>query len=588
MVDIPLDQPIVPRDSTRLRRNKTERVRLQGLVHTMRETKDGDGEEGGRVRKTLGRLERASVWMVNEGRSSLSILAWIILHIIAFALSCVQYGLKDNLNDARQAYGFSFVIARAAAQVLHIDVIFVLFPICRTFISLLRKTPLNSMIPFDKNIDFHKQIGRAIVFFTVVHIIAHVRNTIVMSMIKGTGVKGFLSYTFLSGPAWTGWIMTISLGIMVWFAMEKRKRANYERFYYSHHASPLFIVFFLGWQLHGMFCMIQPDRPPFCSASIIGVFWKYWLPGGIVFIIERILREIRAHHVTYISKVIQHPSRVLEIQIRKERTTPSAGQYIFINCPSVSYFQYHPFTLTSAPEETYLSVHMRCVGDWTNAFAKSVGVDWDAKDIGEKDEGEGEGAVVAPPVGKVLPRIMLDGPFGSASEDFANYETILLVGGGIGVTPFASILKTLWYRMNDFGKSTQTRLSKVYFVWVIRDFGLAEWFHSLLKAVEAEDKEGRIEIHVYLTAKIDDDKMNNIIVQDVGAEVDAITQLRAPTHFGRPNWDKVFQSIADKHADTDCGVFFCGPPVLSKTLHQMSNKYTTPKGCRFFFGKEVS
>jgi hypothetical protein len=29
--------------------------------------------------------------------------------------------------------------------------------------------------------------------------------------------------------------------------------------------------------------------------------------------------------------------------------------------------------------------------------------------------------------------------------------------------------------------------------------------------------------------------MNNIIVQDVGAEVDAITQLRAPTHFGRPN-----------------------------------------------------
>lgn len=38
----------------------------------------------------------------------MSILAWIILHIIAFALSCVQYGLKDNLKDARQAYGFSF------------------------------------------------------------------------------------------------------------------------------------------------------------------------------------------------------------------------------------------------------------------------------------------------------------------------------------------------------------------------------------------------------------------------------------------------------------------------------------------------
>lgn len=33
---------------------------------------------------------------------------------------------------------------------------------------------------------------------------------------------------------------------------------------------------------------------------------------------------------------------------------------------------------------------------------------------------------------------MVDGPFGSASEDFLNFETVLLVGAGIGVTPFAS------------------------------------------------------------------------------------------------------------------------------------------------------
>lgn len=43
-------------------------------------------------------------------------------------------------------------------------------------------------------------------------------------------------------------------------------------------------------------------------------------------------------------------------------------------------------------------------------------------------------------------------------------------------------------------------------------------------------------------------------VQDVGAEKDAITSLRAPTHFGRPNWDKVFQSLVDKHPETDVGV----------------------------------
>jgi NADPH oxidase len=128
-------------------------------------------------------------------------------------------------------------------------------------------------------------------------------------------------------------------------------------------------------------------------------------------------------------------------------------------------------------------------------------------------------------------------------------------------------------------------LVEVYFTWVIRDFGSAEWFHSLLHAIEEQDLQNRIEINIYLTAKIKEDDMTNIIVQDVGADKDAITSLRAPTHFGRPNWDRVFPSIANKHPETDVGVFFCGPPVLSRQLHQMCNKYSTPGGTRFFFGK---
>ena len=38
----------------------------------------------------------------------------------------------------------------------------------------------------------------------------------------------------------------------------------------------------------------------------------------------------------------------------------------------------------------------------------------------------------------------IDGPFGSASEDVFQYEVSVLVGAGIGVTPFASILKSIW------------------------------------------------------------------------------------------------------------------------------------------------
>lgn len=261
--------------------------------------------------------------------------------------------------------GIIVAIARSAALVLHTDVIFILLPVCRNFISLLRRTPLNQFIPFDKNITFHKATAWSIVVFTVIHIGAHMRNFQELAMLdpnaKTTGqrILVFLQANFATGPGATGWIMTACLGVMVWFAMEKRRRANFERFWYSHH---LFLVFFLAWQFHGLWCMIKPDREPFCSFNSVGVFWvsstsssvslliihlqRYWLVGGAIWTYERVLREVRSRHKTYISKVIQHPSKVVEIQIKKEKTTTRAGQYIFICCPEISYFQWHPFTLT--------------------------------------------------------------------------------------------------------------------------------------------------------------------------------------------------------------------------------------------------
>lgn len=44
---------------------------------------------------------------------------------------------------------------------------------------------------------------------------------------------------------------------------------------------------------------------------------------------------------------------------------------------------------------------------------------------------------------KPYPKLYLDGPFGEGHQDWYKYEVAVLVGGGIGVTPFASILKDI-------------------------------------------------------------------------------------------------------------------------------------------------
>jgi NADPH oxidase 2 len=84
-------------------------------------------------------------------------------------------------------------------------------------------------------------------------------------------------------------------------------------------------------------------------------------------------------------------------------------------------------------------VHIRVAGDFTKALAKSVGCDFETKGRGETNGKDSKVVgIVTDPMNRTLPRVMVDGPFGSASEDFLKYETVLLVGAGIGVTPFAS------------------------------------------------------------------------------------------------------------------------------------------------------
>ena len=42
-----------------------------------------------------------------------------------------------------------------------------------------------------------------------------------------------------------------------------------------------------------------------------------------------------------------------------------------------------------------------------------------------------------------MPKLLVDGPYGAPAQDFRNYDVLLLVGLGIGATPFISILRDL-------------------------------------------------------------------------------------------------------------------------------------------------
>ncbi|GJJ73464.1 NADPH oxidase 2 [Entomortierella parvispora] len=504
--------------------------------------------------------QRLSIWMINDG-SRVFFGLWVLIHVCLFGLAFFNYQYSDNFVNARAMLGLTLPIARGAALVLHVDSGMILFPVCRTLISWLRSTPLNRIVPFDKAIAFHKAIAWSIVFFTIVHTISHYINFWKMSKADPQKYQ-FWNLMFVSGPGLTGHFMLLFLIVMVVTSMPSVRKAKFEVFWYWHH---LFLVFFGVFSIHGAFCLLIPDRPPYCKD--IASFWKYWIASGTIYLLERMMREWRASQKTIISRVILHPSHVVEIQMKKDNCKALAGQYIFLCCPEVSLWQWHPFTLTNAPEEDYLSVHIRVLGDFTKELSQKLGCDVGGVGEWEENLGDRNGLVT------VLPRVMIDGPFGAASEDVFKYEVTVLVGAGIGVTPFASVLKSIWYRVNYPTKAT--KLHKVYFFWICRDKESFEWFQSLLLALESQDLNHFIEIHTFLTGRLRHSEVGNLMLNEEGAFADTVTGLRARTCFGRPNLEQEFDRIRKQHQDTDIGVFFCGPKKMGKELHACCTKFSS-------------
>lgn len=279
------------------------------------------GEMGTAPPRQLRLVEKIDRWAANDGSKVLALSTFAVVHAMVFVFGFLNYHMKDNLNSARATFGVSYSIARAAGLVLHVDIAILIFPVCRTLVSLLRQTPLNGIIQFDQNVSFHKLVAYSIVFFTWIHTIAHWNNFAQLAAKRNQGFKGFLLMNFATGPGWSGYIMLAVLMVILVTSLERFKKKNHERFWFTHH---LFVIFFIFWSVHGAFCMIKTDAAPFCSGT--GVFWQYWMCGGFVYLVERMLREVRGRHKTFISKVIQHPSNVVEIQIKKERTHSRAGQ----------------------------------------------------------------------------------------------------------------------------------------------------------------------------------------------------------------------------------------------------------------------
>eukprot|EP00927_Polykrikos_kofoidii_P028754 TRINITY_DN25012_c0_g1_i1.p1 TRINITY_DN25012_c0_g1~~TRINITY_DN25012_c0_g1_i1.p1 ORF type:complete len:1090 (-),score=106.17 TRINITY_DN25012_c0_g1_i1:199-3468(-) len=542
------------------------------------------------------------------------ILLFVCINLLCFCLNFAAYAcwLSPSSQECMPA-PWAVCVAKGAGMALNFDCAVIVLPMCRRTLTALRSVFfLRNLFPFDSAYDFHLLCGWTIAFMTLVHVVAHYTNYYLSNSDVTPATNAITTPEGL-----TGHILLSALILMCVSALDRFRRSTYFHvFFFIHH---LFVLFFIVLFVHGK-NFIGPN------------YWKFATFPLLLYVCEKARR---------LSKTDQrHELRIIEARRLADSVTllkfekPAKfrylpGQYCFVAVPALSVHsfaqEFHPFTISSAPHEPFLTLHIRSAGDWTcrlHSFA--------------------DPALGTPPLDgsrKKLDTVLLDGPYGSASEEVYDFDIAIMVGAGIGVTPFASILKDVQHKLDTLNKiftkcdldlillrelidvlgfrttlpklpgmrssgddsnaRTPVSLEKLYFFWTTRAQGAFAWFGDMLRTISSEDgdRPWKIEVATYITgAKIDENKdLGSLFLQlglDLVLEQTGVSLLSGHnrgTRFERPDWPTIFGQIARDHPGKSIGVFYCGPSTLGDILNNQctAENERLADGTRFTFKTEV-
>ncbi|HKO90634.1 MAG TPA: ferric reductase-like transmembrane domain-containing protein [Polyangiaceae bacterium] len=466
-----------------------------------------------------GRFRRA---LANRGATLLLVGSWACVSVGLFAEAVLRYHARG--------FGPWVCLARGCGAAINFNGALILLPVMRRFYTRLRRVPVLRRLPLDDSIAFHRTIGLTLFALALVHSGAHLAN-------YSLGPLG-IGPSLLTRAGATGAALLAIFCVIWWFSRRSvRQSGKFELFHFTH-------LLYLPW---------------LALAFVHGP--HYWMWAGVPllgFLLELAWRHRRAAKPAEVCEAEVLRSGVTRLTLRRPAGfAHRAGDYLFLKVPAIAPHEWHPFTISSAPERQHLTLHVRSLGNFTRALQQLI----------EKQPIRRPG----PPLG-----VLIDGPYGTASGAILESRHAVLICAGIGVTPFASVLESTVLR----SRARTSRLEKVHFFWLNRDVQPFEWFGELLMQLEALDEHERIDINIFTTeasASIIATALNlaRELSHDLG-NPDLMTGLRAQTRIGLPDWGVELSRIRALHAPCPVDVFFCGPPALGRQIRQACGELGLP------------
>ena len=608
------------------------------------------------------------------GEQQLTTLMYAVLNILVFLIGFLS-NMKGGFHES-----WAYPIAKGGGYSMDLNFSMLVLPTLKSLQTTMRRVSSSrEWVPIDDPINFHIVIASFTMLSAAIHIAGHcfhmwlIKTSPVMQLDplhlwKLTAEEQASGMTLLQQllniqircAALTGVILTFMMLAILLTALSCSRRG-------TNCLTRRCFGYNLFWRVHMSWKLIYVLLLLHAPARL----WIWFFFPALFVLVDRLL--LANHQAMYLTlrSVKLLPRDVIGLTFEvPQGFAYQAGQYILLGWKG----EWHPFTLTSAPEENCISVHIRSPNtlDWCSALRKRLTEEAPAQARGEakaekpprapllieynkctlpnshivynvpkvagkegkelpvkEDEGprllgrntsdkmgpavarSGETLVSSPPSGS-LPQesvvLQVTGPFGAPAQKVWGFDTLMVVGAGIGVTPFASILRSVQLRSKqretimtaarpsswrsamgnqgqDDPRAGLQRLvedlvvvpKKIYFYWICRGQEEFDWFCDLLAAAADGPAAGIVDITLFLTGEI---------------ELGQVKKLPCASgqFFGRPNWGRIFKQNREKHQGEHIGVFLCGSPIIGEELSRQSIKNSdligTPGGTRFSFFKE--
>lgn len=191
-------------------------------------------------------------------------------------------------------------------------------------------------------------------------------------------------------------------------------------------------------------------------ASFYHMTTSLWLPlvVSIPWIMDLLIRKVIMRYFWYQRRTASLrllENGVLEVSFLKTAGfSYNPGQFVRVNIPSVSYWEWQPCPISSSPEQVIVTLLLRKnQNDWTRSLYELCQQNGSVKTT-------------------TTVTIGLEGPYGSTSLDLISehqYHMVTLISSGMGLAPMQSLGNQLLYE-----QSTGVRqLKQLSMIWMERD-----------------------------------------------------------------------------------------------------------------------